>query len=148
VEGLTKPGLAIEYKDFRPVSNIRYVSKLTEGAAASQLMEHMTVSNLHLMFQSAFKKNHSTESALLKVKNDTLMNMDEQKVTLLVLLDLSSTFDTVNHQVLLERLRSRFGVTGTAFDWFASYLSCQVHRISVNGGTSDAFHLNQCVPQG
>ena len=121
MEGLTKPVLAIEYKDFRPVSNLRYVSKLTEGAVASQLMERMTVSNLHLNFQSAYKKNHSTESALLKVKNDILMNilMNMDKVTLLVLLDLSSVFDTVNHQVLLERLRSRFGVTGTAFDWFA-----------------------------
>ena len=131
MEGLTKPGLAIEYKNFCPVSNLRSVSKLTEGAVASQLMEHRTVRNLHLKFHSAYKKNHSTESALLKVKNDTLMNMEEQKVTLLVLLDLSSAFDTVNHQVLLERLRSRFGVTGTAFDWFASYLSGRVHRISM-----------------
>ena len=64
-----------------------------------------TVNNLHLMFQSAYQKNHSTESALLKVKNNILINMDEQKVTLLVLLDLSSAFDTVNHQVLLERVR-------------------------------------------
>ena len=145
---LKKPGLAIEYKNFRPVSNLCYVSKLTEGAVASQLMGHMTVNNLHLKFQSAYKKNHSTESALLKVKNDILMNMDAQKVTLLVLLDLSSAFDTVNHQVLLDRLRSRFGVTGTALDWFASYLSGRVQRISVNGGTSDAFHLIQGVPQG
>ena len=123
------------------------MSKLTEGAVASQLMEHMTVNNLHLMFQSAYKKNHSTESALLKVKNDILMNMDEQKVTLLVLLDLSSAFDTVDHQVLLERLRSKFGVTGTALNWFASYLSGRIQHISVNGGTSDAFHFNQGVPQ-
>ena len=56
MEGLTKPGLAIEYKNFCPVSNLRYVSKLTEGAVASQLMEHITVSNLHLKFQSAYKK--------------------------------------------------------------------------------------------
>ena len=143
-----KPGLAIEYKNFRPVSNLRYVFKLTEGAVASQLMEHMTVNNLHLKFQSAYEKNNSTESALLKVKNDILINMDEQKVTLLVLLDLSSAFDTVNHQVLLERLRSRFGVTGTALDLFASYLADRVQCISVNGGTSDAFHLSQGVPQG
>ena len=65
-----------------------------------------------------------------------------------MLLDLSSAFDTVNDQVLLDRLRSRFGVTGTALDWFASYLSGRVQRISVNGGTSDAFHLMQGVPQG
>ena len=64
-----------------------------------------------------------------------------------MLLDLSSAFDTVNHQVLLERLGSRFGVTGTALNWFASYLSGRSQHISVNGGTSDAFHLNQGVPQ-
>ena len=69
-------------------------------------------------------------------------------LVLLVLLDLSSVFDTVNHQVLLERLRSRFGVTGNALKWFTSYLSGRVQLISVNGGTSDAFHLNQGVPQG
>ena len=65
-----------------------------------------------------------------------------------MLLDLSSAFDTVNIQVLLERLRSRFGVIGTVLDWFASYLSGRVQRISVDDGTSDAFHLNQGVPQG
>ena len=69
----------------------------------------------------------------MKVKNDILMNnMDEQKVTLLVLLDLSSAFDTVSHQVLLERLRSRFGVTGTALDWFASYLSIYLLKNSTD----------------
>ena len=78
-------------------------------------------------------------------RTDILMNMDGQKVSLLVLLDLRSTFDTVNHQVLLERRRSRFGVTRTALHWFASYLSGRVQRISVNGGTSDAFYLNQHV---
>ena len=65
-----------------------------------------------------------------------------------MLLNLSSAFDTVYHLVLLERLRSRFGATGTAFDWFPSYLSGRVQRISVNGGTLDAFHLNQGVSQG
>ena len=85
-----KHGLDIAYKNFRPVSNLRYISKLSEKAAAVQLTDHMTTNKLHLLLQSAYKEHHSTESALLKVKNDILMNMDAQKVTLLVLLDLSA----------------------------------------------------------
>ena len=109
---LKKFGLDIAYKIFRPVSSLSYVSKLSERAAADQLIDHMAINGLHLELQSAYKKHHSlTESALLKVKNDILLNMDAQKVTLLVLLDLSAAFDTVRHDILLDRLRSRLGVT-------------------------------------
>ena len=71
----------------------------------------MTINGLHLELQSAYKKHHSTESALLKVKNHILLNMDAQRVTLLVLLDLRAAFDTVRHDILLDRLRSRLGET-------------------------------------
>ena len=97
----------------------------------------MTINGLHLELQSAYKKHNSTESALLKVKNDILLNMDAQKVTLLVLLDLSAAFDTVRHDILLERLRSRLGVTDQALNWFTSYLSDRKERVAVNGGLSD-----------
>ena len=65
----------------------------------------MSINDLHLELQLAYKKHHSTESALLKVKNDILLNMDAQKVTSLVLSDLSAAFDTVRHDILLDRLR-------------------------------------------
>ena len=91
-------------------------------------------------------KRDSTESALLKVKNDILLNMDAQKVILLVLLDLSAAFDTVRHDILLDR--SRLGVTDQALNWFTSYLSDRTKRVSVNGGLSDTFPLAQGVPQG
>ena len=99
---LKKCSLDIAYKNFSPVSNLPYVSKLSETAAADQLIDHMTIyiNGLHLELQSAYKKQHSTESALLKVKNDILLNMDAQKVTLQVLLDLSAAFDTVHHDIL------------------------------------------------
>ena len=70
---------------------------------ANQLIDHITTNDLHMPLQSAYKQNHSTESALLKVKNDILLNMEAQKVTLLVLLDLSAAFDTVRHDTLLNR---------------------------------------------
>ena len=72
--------------------------------------------------QSAYRKSHGTETALIKVQNDILMNMDRQ-VTLLVLLDLSAAFDTMDHQVLLNRLRLSFGIHGYALEWIESYLS-------------------------
>lgn len=101
-EALLKPllkrcGLDIAFSNFRPVSNLPYVSKLSEKAAANQLIDHMTANDLHMPLQSASKQNRSTELALLKVKNDILLNMEAQKVTLLVLLDLSAAFDIVRH---------------------------------------------------
>ena len=108
----------------------------------------MTINGLHLELQSAYKKHHSTESALLKVKNDILLNMDAQKVTLVALLDLSAAFDTVRHDILLDRLRSRLRVTDQALNWFTSYLSDRTQRVAGNGGLSDSFPLAQGVPQG
>ena len=82
------------------------------------------------------------------MKNDVLLNMDAQKVTLLVLLDLSAAFDTVRHDILLDRLRSSLGVTEKGFNWFKSNLSDRAQRVAVNGGLSDTFPLAQGVPQG
>ena len=125
------------YKNFRPVSNLPYVSKLSERAAADQLIDQLQSSHSRL----TCKKHDSTESALLKVKNDILLNMDGQKVILLVLLYLSAVFDTVRHDILLDRLRSRLGVTDQALNWFTSYLSDRTLRVSVNEGLSDTFPL-------
>ena len=77
------------------------------------------------------------ESALLKVKNDILLNMNRQHVTLLVLLDLSAAFDTIDHGILLERLRSAFGVWDMALSWIASYLSGRTQQVSIDGTLSE-----------
>ena len=119
---LKKSGLQLINKNFRPVSNLQFTSKLTEKAVAVQLQEHMLVNGLFPELQSAYRQHHSTETALLKVKNDHLMAMDKGQVTLLVLLDLSSAFDTVEHEIPLERLRSTIGLRGKVLSWFESYL--------------------------
>ena len=111
---LKKDGLEPIFKNYRPVSNLQFISKLTESAVAKQLQHHINMNNLFPSLQSSYRKFHSTESALLKVKNDILLNMNRQHVTLLVLLDLSAAFDTIDHGILLERLRSAFGVRDTA----------------------------------
>ena len=74
--------------------------------------------------------------------------MDNQEITLLVLLDLSAAFDTIDHQILLNVLQNNFGIIGSAHDWFASYLSGRKQRVLINVRTSDDFHLSCGVPQG
>ena len=118
------------------------MSKLTESAVAKQLQHHINMNNLFPSLQSSYRKFHSTESALLKVKNDILLNMNRQHVTLLVLLDLSAAFDTIDHGILLERLRSAFGVRDTALSWFASYLSGRTQQVSIDGTLSRKFVWN------
>ena len=92
-------------KNFRPVSNLSFVSKLVERVVCEQLMNHVANAGKLEDLQSAYRSGHSTESALLKVKTDLLDAMDKQKVTCLVLLDLSAAFDTVSHQLLLNWLQ-------------------------------------------
>ena len=83
--------------------------------------------------QSAYRPFHSTETALLKVQSDILLNMDDHKVTLLVMLDLSAAFDTTDHSILLEALGSGFGVGGTALKWFTAYLSQITQQVQIKG---------------
>ena len=78
----------------------------------------MDMNFLNEILQSAYKALHSTESAILKVQDDVMRALDTKKGVVLVLLDLSSAFDTVNHSILIERLQSRLGIKGKALDWF------------------------------
>ena len=99
---LKEPGLESLFKNLRPASNLAYISKLTEHTVFNQIYDHLVQSSLYPQLQSAYCGYHSTESALVKVANDILLNMNSQRVTLLVLLDLSAAFDTVDHAILLD----------------------------------------------
>jgi hypothetical protein len=108
----------------------------------------MDTHNLHEPMQSAYRSFHSTETALLRVQNDILHAIDTQHCVLLVLLDLSAAFDTVDHGILLNRLSSRFGVTDDALAWFASYLKDRKQSVLIDGSTSEQHILDRNVPQG
>ena len=88
------------------------------------------------MFQSAYRANHSTETALLKVQNDILCTMDRKEIVILTLLDMSAAFDLVDHEILLQRMHTRIGVTGTALDWFRSYLSGRYQFVKIKDSSS------------
>ena len=111
---LKKDGLPPVFKNFRPVSNLAFISKLVETVVAKQLQHYLNCNNLFPVFQSAYRQNHSTETALLKVMNDILLNMNNQCVTMLILFDLSAVFDTVNLDTMLRRLENSFSIQGKA----------------------------------
>ena len=145
---LKKANLDLVYKNYRPVSNLSFISKVIERAVFLQVDNYMKRNDLYPSLQSAYRRNHSTETALLKVTNDILLNMNSQQTVLLVLLDLSAAFDTVDYSVLLRRLQFSFGIAGTPLKWFSSYLTARRQRISICGTLSDSFGLDWGVPQG
>ena len=136
------------HKNLRPISNLQFVSKITDRAVFDQFYGHMTDNELFPVLQSAHRKGHNTETALVRVLNAILSNMNKQHVSILVLLDLSAAFDTVDHAILLRRLETSFGITDAALAWFSSYLSGRSQCVSINGETSDCYPLPFGVPQG
>ncbi|NMJ44501.1 reverse transcriptase family protein, partial [Roseomonas sp. JC162] len=99
-------------------------------------------------FQSGFRPYHSTETALIRVTNDLLLSSDRGCISLLVLLDLSAAFDTIDHNILLNRLENYVGISGIALSWFKSYLSDRYQFVVVNEEMSYRSQVQYGVPQG
>ena len=109
-------------KNYRPISNLSFISKILENVVSSQLCHHLASNNLIEPMESAYRKHHSTESTLLAVQNNLLTAIDQKKAAVLLLLDLSADFDTIDHNILLQRMNTKYGVCHVALDWFRSYL--------------------------
>ena len=136
------------YANFRPISNLKYISKMIEKAISYQLINYLRDNDLEESLQSAYKTFHSTETALVKVHNDIVSAIDNQSYVILLLLDLSAAFDTVDHKILLQRRSCRFGIKGKALSWFKSYLENRKQIVNVKGETSYSMDLRCGVPQG
>ncbi|XP_071761460.2 uncharacterized protein LOC139916471 [Centroberyx gerrardi] len=146
---LKKPTLDPEVlANYRPISNLAFLSKVLEKVVVSQLQDHLKHNNLFEKFQSGFRSAHSTETALLRVTNDLLMAADAGSPSLLILLDLSAAFDTVDHIILLERLHTTIGLSDSALKWFQSYLSGRTEYVSLGGCRSRLLPVTCGVPQG
>ena len=124
------------------------MSKVLEKVVLSQILQHINCNKLLSDFQSAYRPHHSTETALLKVTNDLLSAMDDGKISVLVLLDLSAAFDTTDHEILLHRLHNVFGFGNTVLSWFQSYLENRTQTVVVHGKHSTPGSLRYGVPQG
>jgi hypothetical protein len=146
---LKKSSLPVDNpSSYRPISNLSIISKLLERLVARQLTSFLEQHRLLPPYQSGFRRGFSTETAITKVLSDLLDAVDRGDTALLVLLDLSAAFDTVDHDVLLERLGRSFGVSGDALEWFRSYISGRSQYVRCGGNTSDVADVICGVPQG
>ena len=146
---LQKRGLDIgDRKNLRPVSNLTFISKRLERIVCTQLKAHLESNSAFPEHPSAYRKFHSTESTLLKVYSDLNMTLGKRNVALLGLLDLSAAFDTVDHDVLLERLQVSFGVCVTPLKWMKSYVVGRTQTVIVNRSKSSMVKLSFGIPQG
>ena len=135
-------------KNYRPVSNLSFMGKVVERLVLSRLNIHIDLNNLSEIHQSAYKQKHSTETALIKVQSDISRYLDKSKAVLLVLLDLSAAFDTINHMRLTHTLKVHFGVDGRALEWFDSYLRGRTQRVTISNLSSLPSNVVNGVPQG
>ena len=134
--------------NYRPISNLTFLSKLLERAAYEQIVSYFDRYQLLPELQSAYRKHRSTETATIKVMSDVYEAADAGSVTLLGLLDLSAAFDTVDHRILLDRLGHDYGIGGLAIQWIESYLTGRSQFVRFNGVTSRTVPVTSGVPQG
>ena len=133
--------------NYRPISVIPAIAKILEKLISDKLIEYLNNNNIISNQQSGFRKSHSTETALMQITDQYLLNMDEGMINGVLFLDLKKAFDTVNHEILLAKLQL-YGVQGVAFQLFQSYLSNRMQTCIVQGTNS---HLNKTtcgIPQG
>lgn len=137
-----------EAKDYRPISILCVLGKALEKIVHKQVSDYLSNNQLFAEYQSGFRKNHSTVTALLKVTDDIRAAMDQRLMTLLVLLDLSKAFDCVHHELLLTKLKY-LGFSDNTLNWFLSYLSHRCHRVLVNEDLYSSWeNITTGVPQG
>ena len=134
--------------NFRPIFNLQFLSKLIEKVVLKRLTNHMTENNLHCHSQFGYKKAHSTESLLLQIVDETLIGFERKTSTVLILLDMSAAFDTVDLKKLTVILENKIGIKGTALQWFRSFLFDRQQRVKIYGFTSDLLVTLYGVPQG
>ena len=145
---LKKAELVLLLSNFRPVSNLSFLSRVTECAMIQQFNNHCDAHNLIPDYQSTYLPNYSCETALVKITNDILWAMEHQKATNLMAIDLSSAFDTMDFSCLTQVLQDRFGIKGKALCWFENYLHPRFCKVNVGCTYSSDRELKCSVPQG
>lgn len=147
IKPIPKISYPLKESDFRPISLLCVFSKIIEKLVHRQITAYL---NKHKLFdpnQSAYQANMGCTTALLKITDDILDCIDDTELAILILLDFSKAFDTVNHRLLLEKL-SILGFSQNALDWFLSYLSDRYQKVVLNNGCSTWVKINNGVPQG
>ena len=137
-----------EKSNYSPVCNLSFISKIAEKVTLIQFAKHCDENRLLSTYQSAYRRNHSYKTSLVKLVDDLLWALEEQLVTAVVILDLSAAFDTVDHDLLLEVLEKEFGVTNNTKQWYCNYIKPRRFRVIIGKNKSEPRQLDYSVPQG
>jgi hypothetical protein len=137
-----------DVKNYRPISNLTFISKLIERIIAKRLTSYLTDNDLMPFFQSAYRKYHSTETSITNLLSNIYNIIDKGCIALLGLLDLSAAFDCVDHDILINRLSFAFGIKDKPLNWLSSFLRERSHIVNFNGMSSESYNLVCGVPQG
>ena len=146
---LKKPGLSkSDLANFRPISNLNTIGKILERLALSRFFLTFQNSPSFSPLQSAYRKFHSTETALLQLTNDIMETIDSGNITILTALDMSAVFDTLDHITLLHRLQHTFGLSGYVISWICLYLTDCSFFVKIDSSSSLSTTILTGVPQG
>ena len=137
-----------EKKNYRPVNTLVFFSKITERVVSKRMNEHMDINNLHERSQFAYKARHNTEFMLLGLFDEVLRGFDKGMATIVIFLDLSAAFDTIDCEKLLQIMKEDMGIGGTSLEWFRSFLSDRTQRVKINNEYSESLTVPCGAAQG
>ena len=132
--------------NYRPVSDLYFISKILEKLVLSQVYSYLNHHNIYNTFQSAYHPDHSTKTAILKAVNDLFLSLNKRNISVLALHDVSSAFDTIDRSILVHRLHTDFAFT--VLQWFSSYMTDRTHYVSLPNNCSAFVSVHSSVPQG
>ena len=147
VKPLFKSGDQSRFSNYRPISLLPSLSKIFERVIFDQLLGYFTNNKLLCMDQFGFRPGHSTELAALRLVDHLITQIDKCRVPTNIYIDLSKAFDTLNHDILLQKLKY-YGITGTSVNLLQSYLSERYQYVEYNGHRSNTLPISTGVPQG
>ena len=136
-----------EFSNYRPISQLPLLTKILEKTVYTQLSHYLTENMLLDIRQNAFRKLHSTETTVLSLFDDLYNSLDTGQPIQLILLDLSSAFDTLRHDILLERLRN-IGIQDVTMEWFSNFIKDRNYSIKIRNNYSKSYTIDHGVPQG
>ena len=139
---MTDPG------NYRPIAVLSPFAKILERLVYNQLSHFLEKENILFKHQFGFRKNYSTEQAILELTDNLKMKIDSNEAICSIFLDLSKAFDTVNHQILLQKLY-RYGIRGVPLQWLKSYLESRTRQyVEFENAKSNPISIQCGVPQG
>ena len=144
---LFKKGDIYYFDNYRPISLLPTVSKIFEKVVYKQLYDYFSKNSLIYKSQYGFRHLHSTELAALELADRLSSNLDDGEIPITIFLDLSKAFDTLDHKILLSKLKY-YGLSESALQWFSSYLTDRLQYIHVEGTDSNMLPISTGVPQG